>query len=575
MKKNIRKMMAAVLSVSILSSVTMINDTVFADDHAQINVNIAVEPKYDNILLQEEGDGIIAVSNSEGCNVRGIKLNNNSVINLISKDGTIKQIKNQSGQYKQLYTYGTCNARTIDGWLDNKAGYIEKTNETCTYTYDSWIGLLGDDNYTTVINENNEYFNGVEKYHNLQDVSTSALINEGKITFANGKTVDVSAVKPLNTEGKRFNKILSEGVDNYVVASLEGYAGDFVFDKNGNLIYDENKMYLNGDIWKMDTLTGVIGNNAYFCIQNPVMLNSIFVLSDEDKYDISNNVLNFENTNKLMFMLNTETGTFVGCENVVNADMDVSWGGIYKSNLYAEEYSYYEGQYALESKKVNPGIYDKNGKKLIDFNTVFQVLTKDMQYATIQKTFYTVGEDVVLKFKTDSYDEYGNVSQEIMKSYLLQAKDNYETPILVDDGMYEHIYAGGENMLIRVTYNGKFDIIDKNGEQIYSSGDSIYGSSVISEDGTLHIAYRTKTNGGTYKWGVLSASENKVVVGDLDGDGTINSTDAVAIQKYLAGNVIEGFTKESADLNGDGEVNSADSVLLMKYLAGYEVKFEN
>ena len=67
----------------------------------------------------------------------------------------------------------------------------------------------------------------------------------------------------------------------------------------------------------------------------------------------------------------------------------------------------------------------------------------------------------------------------------------------------------------------------------------------------------------------------ETVVGDLDGDGTINSTDAVAIQKYLAGNVIEGFTKESADLNGDGEVNSADSVLLMKYLAGYEVKFGN
>ena len=67
----------------------------------------------------------------------------------------------------------------------------------------------------------------------------------------------------------------------------------------------------------------------------------------------------------------------------------------------------------------------------------------------------------------------------------------------------------------------------------------------------------------------------ETVVGDLDGDGNINSTDAVAIQKYLAGNVIEGFTKESADLNGDGEVNSADSVLLMKYLAGYEVKLGN
>ena len=65
----------------------------------------------------------------------------------------------------------------------------------------------------------------------------------------------------------------------------------------------------------------------------------------------------------------------------------------------------------------------------------------------------------------------------------------------------------------------------------------------------------------------------ETVAGDINGDGTINSTDAVAIQKYLAGNVIEGFTKESADLNGDGEVNSADSVLLMKYLAGYEVKF--
>lgn len=59
--------------------------------------------------------------------------------------------------------------------------------------------------------------------------------------------------------------------------------------------------------------------------------------------------------------------------------------------------------------------------------------------------------------------------------------------------------------------------------------------------------------------------------GDANGDGEVNSKDAVLLKKHLAG--YEGliFDREAADVNGDNEVDSKDAVRLLRYLAGYGV----
>ncbi len=60
------------------------------------------------------------------------------------------------------------------------------------------------------------------------------------------------------------------------------------------------------------------------------------------------------------------------------------------------------------------------------------------------------------------------------------------------------------------------------------------------------------------------------VYGDLNGDGDINSIDAVLLAQYIAGWDVE-LDEMAADCNGDGNVNSIDAVLLAQFIAGWDV----
>ncbi len=59
--------------------------------------------------------------------------------------------------------------------------------------------------------------------------------------------------------------------------------------------------------------------------------------------------------------------------------------------------------------------------------------------------------------------------------------------------------------------------------------------------------------------------------GDVNGDGQIDTSDAVMLKKYLAGYNVEGIKEENCDVNADGEISSIDAVLLIKYNAGYKI----
>ena len=60
-----------------------------------------------------------------------------------------------------------------------------------------------------------------------------------------------------------------------------------------------------------------------------------------------------------------------------------------------------------------------------------------------------------------------------------------------------------------------------------------------------------------------------VTIGDLNGDGKVNTADAVVILKASAGMITLDETQLLAgDTNHDGKVNTADAVLILKYAAG-------
>lgn len=58
--------------------------------------------------------------------------------------------------------------------------------------------------------------------------------------------------------------------------------------------------------------------------------------------------------------------------------------------------------------------------------------------------------------------------------------------------------------------------------------------------------------------------------GDINGDGAVNSNDAVLLTRYLAKWNVEIDT-DAGDCNGDGVVNLIDSILLAQYLDGWDV----
>lgn len=81
---------------------------------------------------------------------------------------------------------------------------------------------------------------------------------------------------------------------------------------------------------------------------------------------------------------------------------------------------------------------------------------------------------------------------------------------------------------------------------------------------------------GRCKWcGKEQQEEVKFTKGDLNGDGTVSSADAVLLARYNAGLPLTGaFNEEAADVNSDGVISAADAVRLARYLAGYIKELE-
>ena len=57
-------------------------------------------------------------------------------------------------------------------------------------------------------------------------------------------------------------------------------------------------------------------------------------------------------------------------------------------------------------------------------------------------------------------------------------------------------------------------------------------------------------------------------IGDTNGDGSVNISDATEVQKHLAQLLtLSGDRLKAADADGDGVVNISDATHIQKYLA--------
>ena len=63
-----------------------------------------------------------------------------------------------------------------------------------------------------------------------------------------------------------------------------------------------------------------------------------------------------------------------------------------------------------------------------------------------------------------------------------------------------------------------------------------------------------------------------VVYGDANGDGVVDSKDAVLYKKYMAGCTGLEINLDACDVNGDDTVDSKDIVKVLQYMAGFDVE---
>ncbi|TYQ17022.1 UNVERIFIED_CONTAM: dockerin type I repeat protein [Acetivibrio alkalicellulosi] len=198
---------------------------------------------------------------------------------------------------------------------------------------------------------------------------------------------------------------------------------------------------------------------------------------------------------------------------------------------------------------------------------------------------YSIEEDAIELIET-SDKEYGNGMY----------KNPLDTPILIS-----------EERGIVVCKNMLFDINDFS-ESLYDFGEDIYA---INKAGTLAVSkknvynlmdnsiitkvpvqsprymffneYRAiviidKSGSGIYQYGTcpIEPEINTIMYGDINGDGSIDSTDVALLRRHLlqiSGRILEGEALLAADVNKDGSVNSTDYALMRRYILGIITEF--
>ena len=144
---------------------------------------------------------------------------------------------------------------------------------------------------------------------------------------------------------------------------------------------------------------------------------------------------------------------------------------------------------------------------------------------------------------------------------------NWESAAVTDDGLLlnlpGNIDAGSWKVYLKLYY-------ETTGEEtpdicVRFSNEDIYNEDLGANYlGTLDVAKAENTSGDTFTASSLSSNNTSVIKGDVNSDGTVNTADLTALQKFLLADDSIKITESSADMNDDGAVNIIDFIVLKK-----------
>ncbi len=251
---------------------------------------------------------------------------------------------------------------------------------------------------------------------------------------------------------------------------------------------------------------------------------------------------------------------------------------------------------AIKSKAPNTGTYlamysfDRSNKTANEYGVSWPAQTMPVEYFGTNFPWsisfgVSISENTTVKLTNNKTGKVWNFSKNSSDGDFYISNDGYGQIGCVifrpsdnlsyksgDSYSVEISNLGNSNIKNEASYNVNFFSLNDNTCADDSSIPHTYGEWVTIKEPTETengSRQRTCTVCGHIETQVLYP-QGTGKYGDVNGDGEINSSDAVILKKYLA--QMDVFCdKKLADVNHDGDITSSDAVILLKYLAGYDV----
>ena len=182
-----------------------------------------------------------------------------------------------------------------------------------------------------------------------------------------------------------------------------------------------------------------------------------------------------------------------------------------------------------------------------------------------------------------SYDaalfEYAGVSAENIDFIAAQASDEPSNPDNINSFLVAHDAGNGTVQLVYVNAA----LAPKAGETLFTVNFKVkesaelgaQGSFSIQSEGAYSTAAQLVAGTGMAKTLTITVQESAGLLGDVNGDGNINSTDAMLVLQHAV--KIITLTEEQqlrADVTRDGAVNSTDAMRILQYAVKIITSFD-
>ena len=129
----------------------------------------------------------------------------------------------------------------------------------------------------------------------------------------------------------------------------------------------------------------------------------------------------------------------------------------------------------------------------------------------------------------------------------------------VEDGATYDLYEGG----VHASWN--------DGHIAYLNGERRYYETDVTEPGeyTLKVINGYDDYSATVRFTVIDTTPPPYTVGDVDDDGEISVTDALAALRIALGlTEPQGYQSITADVDGDGVITVSDALRILRTAAG-------